>query len=130
MFRNIGRAIALLRELRDLSQAAVANRAGIGKSQLSKYESGKELPKFDSLEKVLAALDVSPHQFFYLFYLIDGSAAMLAKDSAGWPADSLLRPVLLTDSTDQALFQVLSDLVALSRCVFEEQALRAIRKRH
>ena len=36
----------------------MARLAGIGKSQLSKYESGKELPKLDSLEKVLLVLNV------------------------------------------------------------------------
>ena len=129
MFQNLGRAIAHLRELKGLSQAAVARRAGIGKSQLSKYEGGRELPKLDSLEKVLRALEVSAHQFFYAFYLFDSAEAMLAKGSAGWPADSLLRPMLLTEATDQALFQILSDVVALSRCVFEEQVLRAARER-
>ena len=129
MFENLGRTIALLREFKHLSQAAVARRAGIGKSQLSKYEGGKELPRFDSLEKVLRVLEVSPHQFFYLFSLIDSSATMLSKGSDGWSADALTRPVLLTEATDKALFQVLSDLVTLSRCVFEEQALRVARKR-
>ncbi len=129
MFQSLGRALAHLRQLKGLSQAAVAGRAGIGKSQLSKYEGGRELPKLDSLEKVLRALEVSAHQFFYVFYLFDSAEAMLAKGSAGWPADSLLRPMLLTEATDQALFQILSDVVTLSRCVFEEQVLRAARER-
>jgi len=47
------------------SQARVAREAGIGKSQLSKYENGKELPKLDSLGKVLAVLEISPLTFFY-----------------------------------------------------------------
>ena len=40
MFRNLGTTIRLLRELRGYSQAALARRAGMGKSQLSKYEQG------------------------------------------------------------------------------------------
>jgi len=47
------------------SQAEVAREAGIGKSQLSKYENGKELPKLDSLGKVLSVLEISPLTFFY-----------------------------------------------------------------
>ena len=58
MFANLGRTLSLLQELRGKSQARVAREAGIGKSQLSKYENGKELPKLDSLEKVLNALEV------------------------------------------------------------------------
>jgi transcriptional regulator with XRE-family HTH domain len=124
VFQNLGKALAHVRELKGFSQATVARRARIGKSQLSKYEGGRELPKLDSLEKVLRALEISAHQFFYVFYLFDSAEAMLAKGSAGWPADSLLRPILLTEATDKALFQILSDLVVLARCLFEEQALR------
>ncbi len=129
MFQNLGRTIAHLRGLKHLSQATLARRAGIGKSQLSKYEGGKELPKLDSLEKVLGALEVSPHQFFHLFYLVDSSSTIIANGSEGWSVNSLLRPALLTEKTDKALSQLLSDLVALSRCVFEEQALRPTHKR-
>jgi len=127
VFQNLGKAIKLLRELKDLSQAAVARRAGIGKSQLSKYEGGRELPKFDSLEKVIRAIGVSSHQLFYVLYLIDSSASLVESGSNGWPPDSLLRPFLLTEATDKALFQILADVVTLSRCVFEEQALRSVR---
>jgi len=124
VFQNIGRALALLRELKHLSQAALARRAGVGKSQLSKYEGGKEFPKFESLEKILHALEVSAHQFFYVFYLVESSSAVLEKGSAGWPVDAILRPLLLTEATDKAIFQILADVVSLSRSLFEEQALR------
>jgi transcriptional regulator with XRE-family HTH domain len=129
VFENLGRTIAHLRELKGFSQGALARRAGIGKSQLSKYEGGRELPKFDSLEKVLGALEVSPHQFFHLFYLIDRSATIIENGAEGWSADALLPPALLNEKTDKALSQILSDLVTLSRCVFEEQALRPTHRR-
>ncbi len=77
MFANLGRTLSLLRELRGKSQARVAREAGIGKSQLSKYENGKELPKLDSLEKVLIALKVGYFEFFYTLYLVDRRAADL-----------------------------------------------------
>lgn len=79
MFANLGRTLGLLRELRGKSQARVAREAGIGKSQLSKYENGKELPKLDSLEKVLNALGVGHFEFFYTLYLVDERAAGLAR---------------------------------------------------
>src|SRR5436309_12561490 len=79
MFTNLGRTLGLLRELRGKSQARVAREAGIGKSQLSKYENGKELPKLDSREKVLNALDVGHVEFFYTLYLLDDRAAELAR---------------------------------------------------
>jgi transcriptional regulator with XRE-family HTH domain len=83
MFANLGMALSLLRELRGKSQSRVAREARIGKSQLSKYENGKELPKLDSLEKILRVLKVDMFEFFYTLYLVDGRAAAL---TAGAPA--------------------------------------------
>src|SRR6202007_3472415 len=71
-----------LRELRGKSQSRVAREARIGKSQLSKYENGKELPKLDSLEKILRVLKVDMFEFFYTLYLVDGRAAALAQVNA------------------------------------------------
>ena len=71
MFANLGPALVRLRGLRGRSQAAVARAARIGKSQLSKYETGKELPKMESLERVLAALGLGQLDFFYTLLLVD-----------------------------------------------------------
>jgi transcriptional regulator with XRE-family HTH domain len=79
MFANLGRTLSLLRELRGRSQTRVAREARIGKSQLSKYENGKELPKFETLEKILHVLKVDMFEFFYTLYLVDGRAAALAQ---------------------------------------------------
>jgi transcriptional regulator with XRE-family HTH domain len=94
MFANLGRTLSLLRELRGKSQSRVAREARIGKSQLSKYENGRELPKLDSLEKILRVLKVDMFEFFYTLYLVDGRAAALAAAPArpgtadGAPADA------------------------------------------
>jgi transcriptional regulator with XRE-family HTH domain len=71
MFKNLGRTLIRLRERTGKSQAAIARKARIGKSQLSKYENGKELPKLDSLERVLHALDVSAFDFFRALDVVD-----------------------------------------------------------
>jgi transcriptional regulator with XRE-family HTH domain len=141
MFTNLGRTLSLLRELRGKSQARVAREAGIGKSQLSKYENGKELPKLDSLEKVLNALDVGHFEFFYTLYLVDRRAADLARDAEGggaaapadptsgvWEEPLYLPPLLkghplLADSTDQAFTKVFTDLLVLYRRIFEQIVL-------
>jgi transcriptional regulator with XRE-family HTH domain len=135
MFVNLGRTLGLLRELRGKSQAHVAREAGIGKSQLSKYENGKELPKLDSLEKVLNALDVGHFEFFYTLYLLDDRAAELARlgdrhpqgggdgderERRPPPAPLLKAHPLLAESTDQAFTRVFSDLLYLYRRVFEQ----------
>jgi transcriptional regulator with XRE-family HTH domain len=145
MFDNLGRTLALLRELRGRSQAWVAREAGVGKSQLSKYENGKELPKLDSLEKVLTVLDVGHFEFFYTLYLVDRRAADLSRES-GKPRASrapagdeaamddepaYLPPVfkghpVLSEPTDQAFTRVFADLLLLYRRVFEQIVLSGI----
>jgi transcriptional regulator with XRE-family HTH domain len=137
MFGNLGRTLSLLRELRGKSQARVAREAGIGKSQLSKYENGKELPKLDSLEKVLNALKVGYFEFFYTLYLVDRRASDLARAENGGgevggeepPEPPLYLPPLvkgeslLAESTDQAFRQVFTDLLLLYRRLFEQVVL-------
>ena len=137
MFNNLGRTLSLLRELRGKSQASIAREAGIGKSQLSKYENGKELPKLDSLEKVLKALEVGHFEFFYTLYLVDRRAADLAKPEGSnggapeeppapfreeriFPPPIFEKSPLLAEATDQAFSKVFSDLLLLYRRVFEQ----------
>lgn len=130
MFVNLGRTLGLLRELRGKSQARVAREAGIGKSQLSKYENGKELPKLDSLEKVLRVLEVGQFEFFYTLYLVDQRTAGLESgdgSSAGdLSGERLYTPplfkgnTLLSEGTDQAFTRVFADLLVLYRSVFEQ----------
>jgi transcriptional regulator with XRE-family HTH domain len=70
LFRHVGLALKVLRELAGVSQAELSRRAGMGKGQLCKYETGKEMPKLESMEKVLAALRVSPLRLFYAMHLL------------------------------------------------------------
>jgi transcriptional regulator with XRE-family HTH domain len=71
MFANLGLALARIRERRGVTQTQVARLAGVGKSQLSKYENGKELPKLDSLEKILLVLNVGHFEFFRVLAVLD-----------------------------------------------------------
>ena len=93
MFANLGMTLSLLREIRGKSQSRVAREARIGKSQLSKYENGRELPKLDSLEKILRVLKVDMFEFFYTLYLVDGRAATLGEAGvAAAPASAPASP--------------------------------------
>lgn len=136
MFDNVGLTLSLLRELRAKSQARVSREAGIGKSQLSKYENGKELPKLDSLEKVLNALKVGYFEFFYTLHLVDRRAADLAEGGEGRSrAEPLhMTPLpngssLLAEPTDQAFSQVFTDLMILYRRHLEQVVLSGDLKR-
>lgn len=145
MFVNLGRTLSLLRELRGRSQSWVAREAGVGKSQLSKYENGKELPKLDSLEKLLLVLDVGHFEFFYTLYLVDRRAADLDRgtktgekgaEAAGsepslddepiYPPPIFKGHPMLSESTDQAFTRVFADLLLLYRRVFEQVVLAGI----
>jgi transcriptional regulator with XRE-family HTH domain len=130
MFDNVGPTLSLLRSLRGKSQADMADNAGIGKSQLSKYENSHELPKLDSLEKVLTVLGVPYLEFFYALNLMD----RLAEGAAGEPAGvadagaaqtlsgpSVLQETsLLPEPTHQAFSQLFADLLRLHRRMIEQ----------
>jgi transcriptional regulator with XRE-family HTH domain len=130
MFDNVSRTLGLLRELRGKSQARLAKDAGVGKSQLSKYETGKELPKFDSLEKVLKALDIGYSEFFYALHLVDrlaaeveGAEVQVTEASGSQPLHGPLvleGTSLLGESTRHAFGQVFSDLLLLHHRMIEQ----------
>ena len=140
LFRNLGTTLLLMRGLRRKSQGWVAREAGIGKSQLSKYETGKERPKLDSLGKVLNVLGVGALEFFYTLHFIDqrvaaagperrrrggraSAAASLEAAEAGTPLFLSALPAghpLLSVATDRAFAAAFSSLLTLHRRVFED----------
>jgi transcriptional regulator with XRE-family HTH domain len=115
MFRNLGKALSLLRELRGKSQAEIARAAGVGKSQISKYEKGRELPKLDSLARILEALGVAPQVFFQTLALVDEREAALS--CAGSP---LMPPAVGIPSLDEAFKTLCTDLLHLHRAAVEQ----------
>jgi len=104
MFGNLGRTLALLREMRGYSQLALSRKARIGKSQLSKYENGRELPKLETLEKVLAVLDVQPISFFYTVAMLDSLVDRLEQPAPELPPLPL--PLTLLQPNLDELFSV------------------------
>jgi len=66
----------------------------VGKSQVSKYESGKELPKLETLGKLLDVLGSDPLTLFYTAHLLQHRAEIS-------PATLLV--VTTTDDRDPAL---------------------------
>jgi transcriptional regulator with XRE-family HTH domain len=96
MFEHLGLTIRLLRELRELKQAALARKAGIGKSQLSKYENGRELPKLLALQKLLAALEMSFLDFAHTLDWVNSQQPEVgrAHSLSALPASRLLTPAV------------------------------------
>ena len=56
---DFGQRLAALRRERDLTQAVLAERAGIHPSQLHRYEAGTAQPTLDVLRRLAVALSVS-----------------------------------------------------------------------
>jgi transcriptional regulator with XRE-family HTH domain len=123
LFQHVGRTIALLRELRGKSQAQLAREAGIGKSQLSKYENGKELPRLNSLEKVLGVLGVGAMDFFHMLALVNERASSLDLP-AGQGGARIPVPVpgnsLLSAEAEESFTKIFAVLLDLHRMFYEE----------
>jgi transcriptional regulator with XRE-family HTH domain len=120
MFRNLGRTLQLLREEQGWSQADLARKAGIGKSQLSKYENSKEQPRLDSLEKILAALSVRYVDFFTTVSFLDDQLERLSSPS---PLPAVSAPHasgLLSDDVNQAFERVTRGIFELHRSVLHQ----------
>ena len=60
--RQLGRRVKRRRNFLDLSQEALADRAGIHRTQISFYEHGERMPLVSSLIKLAAGLEVSVEQ--------------------------------------------------------------------
>lgn len=74
-FSQLGLALIILRAKAGLSARGLAAKAGVGTSQLSKYENGRESPKLETLARLLGALNVEPLAFFYLMRLLHRGAS-------------------------------------------------------
>jgi transcriptional regulator with XRE-family HTH domain len=74
-FSQLGLALVILRAKAGLSAHGLAARAGMGKSQLSKYENGRESPKLETLARLLDVLEVEPLAFFYLMQVLHRGAS-------------------------------------------------------
>jgi len=116
MFRHVGVALGLIREvLRGMTQTECAQRAGIFKNQLSRYEIGAAVPALESLEKILRALDVAPSAFFAIV------AAVYRLAAGEGEMEEVHRSVLRLQAS--ALEECLSRVAGLRRSGFPATSL-------
>jgi transcriptional regulator with XRE-family HTH domain len=87
-----------------LSAAEVARRAGVGKSQLSKYETGKEVPKLSSLQRVVDIYGLDLAGLFLLVRTLDQFSV------SRWPAS--LELGVLSQFVAPAETEALTELTA------------------
>ena len=53
-----GEKIRTVRQLRNMTQKQVGQKCGINEANLRKYESGRQIPKLDTLKRIAEAMDV------------------------------------------------------------------------
>ena len=88
----------------------------MGKSQVSKYESGRELPKLHTLAALLEAVGVGVFEFWYIVSLIDGGEAQLGQADQSilpMPPLPLSGPGLMSSETDIAFKRLMDDVMKI-----------------
>lgn len=63
-----GKRLRSLREQQGLTQEQLAELSGLSDRQIRNYESGRQAPQFDNLEKLRKALDIPIRDLFDFDY--------------------------------------------------------------
>ena len=72
LLEGLGFALRWLRDRQGRKQFQVANAAGITKGMLSSYETGRQRPSLDTLEKILDALTCDLNDLHNALQLVNG----------------------------------------------------------
>jgi transcriptional regulator with XRE-family HTH domain len=85
---GLGPALRWLRDRRGRKQYEVANAAGITKGMLSAYETGRQRPSLDTLDKVLETLGCDLNDLHNSLRIVNGEPAGLIRSErrAPWPS--------------------------------------------
>ena len=68
---HLGNNIQTIRKFRGMKQQELADKTGINMQSLSKIERGLNYPAYETLEKIMEVLDVTPNE------LLSGNGNML-----------------------------------------------------
>lgn len=119
-FEGLGKALRWLRARQDRRQYQVAEAAGVTKAMLSAYETEKQKPSLDTLEKILDGLGASLGDLYQALGIVRGQA-----DPLRTPVPGARREAAEMDgprSFDLDLYRIVGAREPLP--VEEEQALR------
>ncbi len=85
---GLGPALRWLRDRRGRKQYEVANAAGITKGMLSAYETGRQRPSLDTLDKVLETLGCDLNDLHNSLRIVNGEPAGLIRSErrSPWPS--------------------------------------------
>ena len=77
VLNGLGQALRWLRERHGKKQYQVADDAGITKGMLSAYETGRQRPSLETLEKVLGTLGCDLHDLHNALQIVNGRPQIL-----------------------------------------------------
>jgi len=83
IFDGLGRSLRWLRERQVKRQYQVAAGAGITKAMLSAYETGKQKPSLDTLEKILDALVCDLNDLHNALQIVNGRPERMRNAGGG-----------------------------------------------
>ena len=128
IFHGLGRALRWLRDRQGKRQYQVADAAGITKAMLSAYETGKQKPSLDTLEKILAALDCDLNDLHNALQLVNERPEAIRRSGlqreGAWPGQRREMQDALREGAEGASPNVYN-ILGINRPLppIEEQAL-------
>jgi transcriptional regulator with XRE-family HTH domain len=90
ILNGLGPALRWLRDRRGMKQYQVAGAAGITKGMLSAYETGRQRPSLETLDKVLDTLECDLNHLHNALQIVNGRPeSLIQSGSRGvlWPGD-------------------------------------------
>jgi transcriptional regulator with XRE-family HTH domain len=129
VLNGLGQALRWLRERHSKKQYHVADDAGITKGMLSAYETGRQRPSLDTLEKVLNTLSCDLHDLHNALQIVNGRPQIMRQRIVGMddlpePGRADVRQVLglsapLPAEEERAISQILDGFHRLLRHLHE-----------
>ena len=83
LFDRLGRAVRWLRERQGKKQYLVADTAGVTKGMLSAYETGRQKPSLETLEKILTALGCDLHDLHNAIQIVSERPERIRRGLSG-----------------------------------------------
>lgn len=117
VFEGLGKALRWLREKQNKRQYQVAEMAGITKAMLSAYETGKQKPSLETLEKILDAMNLGLDELSNALDLVNERPQATRRAPSPAPFGPLvgpspdLRSLLGVDSLPQEEEQALGEML-------------------
>ena len=110
---DLGATVALLRALQGWTKKQLADASGVDRSQISRYELGKETPSPRTLERLATTVGLPP----YLLPQIEAFIRSLREVMQGRPSSgaSTAEPAGLPLETKQAILETLDQVVTQAR---------------